>query len=145
MRAIRRVEIPAAVRDFAEGGAVGEPAEVSEAREQVRAAIAARPLLYACAGWAGMLVARGASAWTLGRRVLIREDHWGVDGTDHLVAHELVHVSQWSERGSVRFLFDYLRAYLRGRVRGYGHWAAYREIPAEVEAYDLEAVVEPYL
>lgn len=146
MRAIRRVEIPAGVREFAEGIPLyEESAAVTEAREVMRAAVASRPVLYVCGRWAGWLVAPGASAWTLGRRVLMRAREWGVDRTDALVAHELVHVAQWSRRGRAGFLVSYLGAYLRARMRGLGHWAAYREIPAEVEAYDIEAIVEPYL
>lgn len=146
MSTIRRVAIPAAVREFADATPVpGEPAEVSAARTRIRSAIAEGPVVFVCGGWAGLLVAPGAAAWTLGRLVFVREAQWGVDGTDHLVAHELVHVQQWSERGRLRFLSAYLGAYLRERMRGLGHWAAYRRIPSEVEAYDLEAVVEPYL
>lgn len=146
MRAIRRVDVPASVRDFAAATAVlGEPVDVAGARDRIRSAIAARPVLYVCRGWAGVLVAPGASAWTLGRHVLLRDGQWGVDATDSLVAHELVHVAQWCERGRLRFLLTYVGAYLRERLRGEGHWGAYRRIPAEVEAYDLEAAVEPHL
>ena len=52
----------------------------------------------------------------------------------HLLRHELVHVRQWQALGVGRFLFRYLGSYLRWRVRGYGHWGAYRRIPLEVEA-----------
>ena len=48
--------------------------------------------------------------------------------------HELVHVRQWRELGVVRFLREYLGAYLRGRWNGYGHQEAYRRIPLEVQA-----------
>ena len=51
-----------------------------------------------------------------------------------LLRHELVHVRQWRELGVVRFLVRYVGSYLRWRLRGYGHWAAYRRIPLEVEA-----------
>ena len=57
-----------------------------------------------------------------------------------LLAHELVHVRQWRELGVVGFLVRYVGAYLRWRLRGYGHWAAYRRIPLEVEA-SWEALV----
>lgn len=145
MRALSKVELPAAVRDFAAGPGPDDPAEVADARERIRDAIASEPVLYACAAWARVLVPPGASAWTLGRRVLLRRSEWGVDGTDRLVAHELVHVAQWGEHGRSAFLVAYLGAYLRGRLGGLGHWDAYREIPAEVEAYDVEAVVEAHL
>lgn len=48
--------------------------------------------------------------------------------------HEAEHVRQWRRRGPVGFLVRYVGAYLRHRARGYGHWAAYRRIPLEIEA-----------
>lgn len=57
---------------------------------------------------------------------------------ERLLRHELVHVRQWQQLGTIGFLVRYLGAYLRGRLRGYGHWGAYRRIPLEVEA-DWEA------
>ena len=72
-----------------------------------------------------------AEAITLGRTIFVREhasDHQG------LMAHELVHVRQYKELGAVRFLARYLGSYLRFRLNGYGHMAAYRRIPLEVEA-----------
>jgi hypothetical protein len=55
-------------------------------------------------------------------------------GDEQLLRHERVHVRQWRELGVVRFLCRYLRAYARGRLRGYPHWGAYRRIPLEIEA-----------
>ena len=55
-------------------------------------------------------------------------------GDPLLIAHEAEHVRQWSERGLTGFLVWYLRGYLRWRLRGYPHFAAYRRIPAEIEA-----------
>jgi hypothetical protein len=75
--------------------------------------------------------APGASATTVGRLIFVRPD--AVDD-EHLLRHELEHVRQYRERGLVGFLARYLRDYLRWRARGYGHWAAYRRIPFEVEA-----------
>jgi hypothetical protein len=75
--------------------------------------------------------APGASATTIGRLIFVRAD--SVDD-EHLLRHELEHVRQYRERGLVGFLTCYLRDYLRWRARGYGHWAAYRRIPFEVEA-----------
>jgi hypothetical protein len=43
-------------------------------------------------------------------------------------------VHQWRRYGVAGFLVRYLGAYLLGRLRGYGHWAAYRRIPLEIEA-----------
>ena len=73
----------------------------------------------------------GVAGLTLGRWILIRR---GREQDLALIAHELVHVRQWRERGAVRFLVTYLVAYGRGRRAGLDHAAAYAAIPAEVEA-----------
>jgi hypothetical protein len=73
----------------------------------------------------------GVAAMTLRRIILMRRDHVGDEA---LLAHELVHVRQWGELGVPRFLWRYLSAYARGRLRGLGHWDAYQAIPLEVEA-----------
>jgi hypothetical protein len=75
--------------------------------------------------------APGASATTVGRFIFIREQALG---SERLLRHELVHVRQWRDLGVPGFLRRYLAAYLRWRVHGYPHWAAYRRIPLEVEA-----------
>ena len=81
--------------------------------------------------WAGGPVPRGAAAWTLGRLVIVKRRR----AHDHvLMAHEAEHVRQWAERGKVGFLAWYLWHYGRWRLRGYPHMAAYRRIPAEIEA-----------
>jgi hypothetical protein len=51
-----------------------------------------------------------------------------------LLAHERAHLRQWRRLGWPRFLRRYLGSYLRWRLRGYGHGAAYRRIPLEIEA-----------
>lgn len=76
----------------------------------------------------------GVAAMTLGHLVLLHRRH--LDDPD-LLAHELVHVRQWRELGAPRFLWAYLTAYLRGRLRGLGHREAYRAIPLEVEAREV--------
>lgn len=81
--------------------------------------------------WIGGPVPPGADAITLGRLIIVRKR---AAGSERLLAHERVHVRQWAERGVVGFLARYLGGYLRARLAGYGHWAAYRRIPAEVEA-----------
>jgi hypothetical protein len=55
-------------------------------------------------------------------------------GNERLLRHELVHVQQWRRFGMLGFVLRYVGAYLRWRARGFGHWAAYRRIPLEVEA-----------
>ena len=82
-------------------------------------------------------VPRGSSAITIGSVVSVRRRS---SADERLLAHELVHVRQWRELGVVGFLVRYVGSYLRWRVRGYGHWAAYRRIPLEVEA-SWEALV----
>lgn len=52
----------------------------------------------------------------------------------HLLQHELEHVRQYRELGFIGFLLRYLTDYLRLRCRGFGHDAAYRRIPTEVQA-----------
>jgi Domain of unknown function (DUF4157) len=79
-------------------------------------------------------VARGFAGMTLGRWILLRRGH---EHDRRLLAHELVHVRQWRELGVLRFLWRYLGAYLRGRVRGLRHRAAYAAIPLEQEARRL--------
>ena len=68
--------------------------------------------------------------------------------SEQLLRHERVHVRQWREFGFVGFLTRYVGAYLRWRLRGYGHWAAYRRIPLEIEAdwtarREMLAVLDP--
>ena len=58
--------------------------------------------------------------------------------TPGLIRHEQEHVRQWHELGPARFLRQYLGSYLAARWRGYGHKAAYRLIPLEIEAYEAE-------
>ena len=73
----------------------------------------------------------GASAITIGPVISVRTRaaHNG-----RLLRHELVHVDQWRRYGVIDFVVRYLGSYLRWRVRGHPHWAAYRRIPLEVEA-----------
>ena len=80
-------------------------------------------------------VPRGSAAMTLGRFVMIRR---GREDDEYLLAHELVHVRQYRERGVLRFLAGYLSRYLLLRLDGWGHKDAYRRLPEEIEA-DWEA------
>ena len=81
-------------------------------------------------GW----LAPGTAGMTLGRWILLRR---GKEHDRGLLAHEMVHVRQWRERGVIRFLGAYVGEYLRARSRGLGHWDAYRAICFEVEARTL--------
>jgi Domain of unknown function (DUF4157) len=75
--------------------------------------------------------APGATATTLGSLILMRPRGLG---DARLLRHELEHVRQWRRFGVLGFLWRYLGAYLGWRARGYGHRAAYRRIPLEIEA-----------
>lgn len=81
--------------------------------------------------WVGGPVPPGADAITIGPVVSVRA---AAAGDAHLLRHEEEHVRQWRRLGAVGFLIRYLGAYVAWRVRGYGHWGAYRRIPLEVEA-----------
>ena len=129
------------------------PDEV-ETYDHVPAAVARRARLHRVR-W----LASGAHGMTLGRHVLLVRGH---EDRPPLIAHELVHVRQYAETGTLRFLVAYLGHYVRnvlGRVapdgEGVGgrtttaatgetalrsastpgrHRAAYLAIPAETEA-----------
>ena len=77
----------------------------------------------------------GTDGMTVGRFVMVRK---GREGGRYLLAHELVHVRQYRERGLLGFLARYIGRYLLLRLDGWGHDAAYRRLPEEIEA-DWEA------
>lgn len=81
--------------------------------------------------WVGGPVPPGADAITLVRLIIVRRS---AADDQQLLRHEAEHVRQWHDFGVIGFLARYLGAYFRWRLRGYGHWAAYRRIPFEVEA-----------
>lgn len=88
--------------------------------------------------------ALGAGAFVVGRRILLSRDgeRCLVEHPRHgalLLLHEAVHVRQYAASGTLRFLGSYLAAYLRGRFSGLDHNNAYRAIPAEREAFAVEA------
>ncbi|MEZ5168220.1 MAG: DUF4157 domain-containing protein [Acidimicrobiales bacterium] len=78
-------------------------------------------------------LAPGSAGMTIGRFVFLRADG-DRHGDRELLAHELVHVRQFSERGLLGFLVPYLRNYLSALRRLRNHRAAYLAIPDEVEA-----------
>jgi len=80
----------------------------------------------------------GSAAITIGSVVSVRR---AFADDARLLRHEEEHVRQWRELGYVRFLRQYLGAYVRWRRAGFGHEAAYRLIPLEVEA---EAAAESF-
>ncbi len=72
----------------------------------------------------------GVAGITIGGTIWVR----GEADLPALLAHELTHVCQWRTLGPVGFPVRYGADYLRGRLRGLDHAAAYRAIPAEQEA-----------
>ncbi len=58
-----------------------------------------------------------------------------------LIAHEVTHCRQYRQHGTWRFRFHYLAAYFKNRLCGLNHHHAYRRIPFEIEARDVEAEV----
>ena len=77
---------------------------------------------------------RGTGGMSLGRWVLLRR---GRERDEVLLAHELVHVHQWSRLGVPGFLVRYLGAYFANLVRLRRHHRAYLEISFEVAARDV--------
>ena len=84
--------------------------------------------------WVGGPVPPGSDGITLGSLVIVTSRASADDRFAGLVRHEAVHVRQWRTLGFGGFVRRYLGSYLRWRARGYGHWAAYRRIPLEIEA-----------
>ncbi len=75
----------------------------------------------------------GYSGMTLGTTILLATDV-DDDGDSALMAHELVHVRQWSDLGVARFSGRYISSFARGLARHKRWNEAYRGIDAEVEA-----------
>lgn len=70
---------------------------------------------------------------TLGRHVYLATDV-SDQGDSALLAHELVHVRQWSEQGAVPFLSGYLGSFLTSLANTRSWNRSYRAIPAEQQA-----------
>lgn len=81
--------------------------------------------------WVGGPVPPGSDAITIGSVISVRRKH---ARSPDLLRHEEEHVRQWRTLGAWRFLRIYLGSYFAWRWRGFGHRAAYRLIPLEVEA-----------
>lgn len=80
--------------------------------------------------WEGGPVPRGSDGITIGSLVIVRRGAT----SPYLLAHEAVHVEQWKRYGRVGFVARYVGSYLRWRLRGKSHRAAYLRIPQEIEA-----------
>lgn len=75
---------------------------------------------------------------TLGNLILLSE-RVADDGSSALLAHELVHVRQWSDEGRVRFLWRYLGDFVAAFVRTRSWSRSYRTIGHEIEARETAA------
>ena len=71
--------------------------------------------------------------------IYVRPDVLGGDSVRlaRLVNHELVHVRQWQQLGTIPFLRIYLGDYFKGRRKGLGHNQAYLAISLEKEAREV--------
>ncbi|MXW99486.1 MAG: DUF4157 domain-containing protein [Acidimicrobiaceae bacterium] len=78
-------------------------------------------------------LAPGSHGMTAGRLILLLRDD-DRSGRRTLLAHELVHVEQYAQLGTVRFLRRYLREYFANLWRLRNHRQAYLAISFEAEA-----------
>jgi muconolactone delta-isomerase len=83
------------------------------------------------------LLPRNVAAITLGRRIWIARELPPAE-MEVLLRHEMVHVRQMEQLGVPRFLWRYVGEYVRNRLRGMDHDAAYRAISFEREAFAVE-------
>ena len=92
--------------------------------------------------WLRPFLAPGVIGLTLGRRIYVAADLPGkpAEQVDRLLRHELVHVRQVRRLGLFRFLWQYVREYVRNRRAGLAGGEAYRRISFEQEAYAAEEV-----
>jgi hypothetical protein len=82
-----------------------------------------------------------AGAFTIGNEVYAASCY-GDSLAGSSIRHETVHTLQYGEQlgGVVGFLSDYYaRTFGNFMTNGFNPWAAYTDVPAEQEAYDLEA------
>ena len=78
-------------------------------------------------------LAPGTRGMTVGRLIMMLRDD-DRSGQRVLLAHELVHVEQYAELGTARFLRRYLREYFVNLWRLRSHRQAYLAISFEAEA-----------
>lgn len=55
-----------------------------------------------------------------------------------IITHEQVHLDQIKRTGVLKFYSRYVWEYLKGRKEGLNHFAAYRNISFEKEAYEKQ-------
>jgi hypothetical protein len=84
---------------------------------------------------------RNLLAITIGRRIWIARELPPAE-MDVLLRHEMVHVAQMERLGVFVFVLRYVGEYVRNRLHGMGHDAAYRAISFEAEAFAADAALE---
>jgi hypothetical protein len=91
--------------------------------------------------WLRLVWGKGIVAFTAPWAIYVHPATLGVglDRIGGLIVHELVHAEQWRRLGWIRQAAGYVGAYLKGRLKGMRHGAAYRAIPQEVEAREVAA------
>ena len=79
----------------------------------------------------------GITVWPI---VLLRDtaEEMGQGRYDELINHERIHLRQQAELLVIFFYILYAFYYIRNRIRGQKHWAAYCNIPFERESYEKE-------
>ena len=82
-----------------------------------------------------------ASAMTFGRHVLYRSGRYDTDTPRGLalIAHEAGHITQWQDRGVVRFLVEYARGQI---VTGFSHSKHPLERPLNERQRAVRAALE---
>jgi hypothetical protein len=102
--------------------------------------------------WLRTMWLGGISAMTLPWAVYVDPEVWerfeggSEPGRDaRLMVHELMHVEQVRRHGAIRHTLRYGGSYVRGRVRGLGHWDAYRAVSFEQEARAASRLVMEYM
>ena len=90
--------------------------------------------------WLRIFLVANVAAITLGRRVYVspRIAEASLERFERLLRHELAHVRQVRDLGLMRFLYRYMRDYIRLRRSGLTSHLAYMAIPFEIEARDEE-------
>ena len=78
----------------------------------------------------------GYSGITIGRFIFLAKAI-PADGASTLMAHELVHVGQYAEIGTFRYIYRYLKSFFPDLYRMRNWNQAYRAIPSEVEAREV--------
>jgi hypothetical protein len=97
--------------------------------------------------WIGRLGPGWVAAMAMPWAIYLRPELLAADDLviARTIAHELVHMRQWKTLGPVRFLYQYVSAYVRNRLNGADHRQAYATIPLEKEAYAVADRCFPHI